>query len=174
MGGGIAKIGRNGRTNSGYHLKRPQDQRDIFLGNTRSVYLKISQKTLTQVTPQRIIIFDKGILLSSAPFLDFFLTVQRCGNIRSLFKIYSFGNVIFLGKTLYHLFFMFKNPALKIISHSHIHDFIIPVGQQVNVKCFFSHLFYSGVIRFLPSVEMTGVSQNDSVGRGKRPKQDFI
>ena len=42
---------------------------------------------LTQVTPQRIIIFDQGILLSSPPFLDFFLPIQRCGNIRSLFKV---------------------------------------------------------------------------------------
>jgi hypothetical protein len=93
----------------------------------------------------------------SPPFLDFFFSRYRAIHVRRFFEVNELIDVILLGESFDQFVFVFIETPHDIVSHSNVHDPVIPVGHQVDVIAFFSGHYVSlrEEERFLPPVEMT-------------------
>jgi hypothetical protein len=56
-----------------------------------------------------------------------------------MFIIYQLVHVIFLGKSIHELVFMLVETAFEVVGHADVHDFIVPIGEDVDVEVVVSH-----------------------------------
>jgi len=90
--------------------------------------------TLTQILPIRINSDNQRVFLLPSPFLDLFFPGYRCANVGRFFEIDQLVDVIFFGKTLNLLCLMFIDPANEVVGYPNVHDLVVLVRQQVDVK----------------------------------------
>jgi len=92
----------------------------------------------TEVPPLRVGLNDQLVLLFSPPFLDFFLAVYRCSDVRCFFEINQFVYIVFLREAFDSLGFVFIHTTHQIVGHADVHHFVVPVGEEVHEVAMFT------------------------------------
>ena len=85
-----------------------------------------------QIPPCGIGLFDQLIFLFSAPALDLFLSGNGREDVRGVFEVDQLVDVVPCREALRRVGFVLMQPTLKVVGDAHVHDFVVPVGEQVN------------------------------------------
>lgn len=92
-----------------------------------------SNKIIIQITPLRIIPFDKLYFPAASPLLDSFFPSDSTQDVCGFFKIHQFVSSVLFSKPFNLVIFVFVNPSNEVIGNTSVESTVPCIGQDVNV-----------------------------------------
>jgi hypothetical protein len=106
-------------------------------------------QVLAEVAPFRVGLDYQSVFLLPPPFLDFLLAGDGSMDVTGFLEIHELVNVVFLREAFYGVSSVLVDAAHEVVGHADIHDFVVPVGEEVDEIVVLSRQ------RFLPTAVMT-------------------